>query len=306
MTDRANDLEQGFKKTVSVIIPHYNDLVGLRNCCTQLAKQTWPTNDLEIIIADNRSQCGIEAVQAAAPGAHVVSAPIQGAGPARNVGVSASSGKILAFLDSDCVPHQDWITEGVAALRHYDFIGGQVVTTPSDPERPNNIESFECVFNFNFRRYIEQVGFTGTGNMFVPRRVFNHVGGFHTGVAEDMDWSFRARRFGYTLGYAEHAIVSHPARRTWKSLEARWARMEAEHFQLVRKQRFGHIFYLMKAIGMPLSIIPHVGKVLSTTRLKTTRARIGAISVLVRLRLWRAAEMMRLAVGDITWRGSSR
>jgi glycosyltransferase involved in cell wall biosynthesis len=281
--------------TVSVVIPHYNDLAGLEICHARLVKQTWPREDFEIVVADNNSACGIEAVRAAAPLATVVPAPVQGAGPARNCGAAAASGRVLAFIDSDCVPDPEWLAEGVAALQRFDFVGGQVVTFPREAARPTSIEAYETVFNFNFRHYIEKVGFTGTGNMFVPRHVYDRVGGFRAGVAEDVDWSFRARALGYRLGYAERAVVGHPARRNWKDLEQRWARMEAEHFLLCREQRWGRVRWVIKALVMPLSVVPHAGKVLRAERLPNMRSRLGAILVLGRLRLWRARRMISLA-----------
>jgi glycosyltransferase involved in cell wall biosynthesis len=280
---------------VSVIVPHYNDLEGLRLCHNRLLAQTWPPDRFEIVVADNNSRCGIEAVKAVTPRAFVLLELTQGAGPARNAGVAASRGDVIAFLDSDCVPEADWIAEGVAALADFDFIGGQVVVFARDPERPNAVEAYEMVFNFDFKRYIESVGFTGSGNMFVRRSVFNSVGGFRAGVAEDVDWSFRARGQGYRLGYAERAVVGHPARREWTQLQRRWARMLAEDLELIRERRFGVALFAAKGIMMPLSIPPHVGKVIVSKRLRGIRARVGAIVVLVRLRLWRAAEMLRVS-----------
>jgi GT2 family glycosyltransferase len=285
----------GQAPSVSVVIPHYNDLHGLKTCYARLLAQSWPRNDFEIIVADNNSACGIDAVRSIAPDAVVILAPVQGAGPARNAGAAASCGTILAFLDSDCVPEPDWIREGVTALQRYDFVGGQVVTFARQPDRPNPVEAYERVFNFNFRRYIEKVGFTGTGNMFVPRRVFDRVGGFRAGVAEDVDWSFRARALGYRIGYAERAVVGHPARRNWDDLEQRWARMEAEHFLLWRERRRGRALFALRALAMPLSAVPHAGRVFFSSRLPGPRARLGAIAVLFRLRLWRARRMLWLA-----------
>jgi hypothetical protein len=62
-----------------------------------------------------------------------------------------------------------------------------------DRRRPNPVEAFEMVFAFDFERYMNRVGFTGTGNMFLWRKVFDAVGPFRNGVAEDMASSFRAR-----------------------------------------------------------------------------------------------------------------
>ncbi len=156
------------------------------------------------------------------------------------------------------------------------------------------VEAYEIVFNFNFRRYIETVGFTGTGNMFVPREVFDRVGGFRAVVAEDMEWSFRARSLGYRLGYAEHAVVGHPARRSWSELEQRWDRMLHEDFALIQEQRYGRTRFALKALAMPASVLPHAAKVLCTSELPSIGSKLGAIGVLTRLRLWRTMRMLRL------------
>ena len=50
----------------------------------------------------------------------------KGAGPARNGGVAASKGDILAFTDADCRPDPHWLENGVAALSRYDFLGGGI------------------------------------------------------------------------------------------------------------------------------------------------------------------------------------
>ncbi len=118
---------------ISVVIPHYNDLARLRVCHARLLAQSWLRDQFEIVVADNNSTCGLAAVQEAAPSALVVPAPIQGAGPARNAGVAASRGTIIALIDSDCVPEPDWITEGVAALDRFDFVGGRVFTFAAVP-----------------------------------------------------------------------------------------------------------------------------------------------------------------------------
>jgi len=291
--------DRSHKVCVSVVIPHFNDIEGLKVCYARLLEQTWSREHFEIIVADNNSSCGMDAVKSAVPTALVVHAEVQGAGPARNRGAAAASGHVLAFLDSDCAPKPEWIAEGVAALERYDFVGGQVVTFAREPHSPTFVEAYETVFNFNFQRYVEKVGFAGTGNMFVPRHMYDRVGGFRVGVAEDIDWSFRARALGYTIGYADRAVVGHPARRNWKDLELRWARMEAEHFLLCRERRWGRLQFVIKAVAMPLSVVPHASQVLRTRRLPNLRARLGAIFVLGRLRLWRAKRMLTLAFASV-------
>ncbi len=281
---------------VSVVIPHFNSLDSLKSCVSRLDKQTFRRDRFEIIVADNNSRCGIDAVRQAVPAAKVIQAKEQGAGPARNAGVAGSRGSILAFIDADCVPDRDWIEKGVAGIQAYDFIGGRVVVTCEDPRKPNPVEAFEIVFAFDFERYINQVGFTGTGNMFVWRKVFDAVGPFGSGLAEDMDWSFRARAKSFRLGYVADAIVEHPARKSWSELRARWQRMIGEEYLLYRERPFFLLKWLMRASLMPISILPHAYRILTSSRLPNFRSRAGGVQVLARLRLWRAWEMFSLAV----------
>src|SRR5215467_7698491 len=148
--------------TVSVVIPHYNQLEALARCLAALSRQTMPRERFEVIVADNNSAGGIEAVAAIAPDATVVAAPQQGAGPARNVGAAQAQGAALAFVDADCLPEADWLAEGMAALDRFDYAGGRVVTTIADRREPSPAEAYEAVFAFDFRKYIEKDKFSGS------------------------------------------------------------------------------------------------------------------------------------------------
>src|SRR4051812_2739861 len=218
---------------VSVVIPHYQDLAGLELCLAALDRQTYPRGDFEIVVADNASPVGLPAVEAVVRGrARVVTCTEKGAGPNRNAGVAASKGEILAFIDSDCQAEPGWLAAGVAGLAGYDFIGGKVKVLVEDPARLTAAEAFEAVFAFDFETYITKKGFTGAGNMFCPRAVFDEVGGFRVGMSEDLEWSHRARAKGFRLGYAPDAVVGHPARRTWTELRNKWRRVNAETWGL--------------------------------------------------------------------------
>src|SRR5271165_81940 len=214
---------------VSVIIPHYDDLENLRRCIGLLAAQTLAGDRFEIVVADNNSHCGIDEVRRACGGlARVVAAPIQGAGPARNAAVAASRAPVLAFIDSDCRPAPDWLERGLAALAGGEIVGGQVDVETEDPAHPTAVEAFERVYAFDVRRYVEDLGFAVTANMFVPRTVFDRVGPFRAGVAEDRDWGLRAVEAGCRWRFAPDAIVSHPARRDWAELTRKWRRLTRE------------------------------------------------------------------------------
>lgn len=280
---------------ISVIIPHYRDLKGLDLCLAALERQTFPRDRFEIIVADNNSPEG-EAAVAAVVGdrARLVVVTEKGAGPARNGGVALARGATFAFTDSDCVPEPQWLTEGVSGLADFDFVGGHVRVLLENPPRMSEVEAFERVFAFDFKTYIEKKGFTGAGNMFCPRAVFEAVGGFLAGVSEDVEWSHRATGKGFRLGYRPRAVVGHPARRSWADLEAKWRRVNAETFLLSAARPGYRLRWAVKALALPASAVVHTPKVLTSRELDTLGQRLAALGVLYRLRFWRLMDSLRL------------
>lgn len=280
--------------SVSVIIPHYNDPAALEICLAAIEAQSF-SKPFEVIVADNNSPCGLEAVNAAVRGrAKVVVVTEPGAGPARNGGVAASQGELLAFTDCDCIPHPEWLEEGLTALEHADLVGGAMVVLVDRDKGVTQAEAFEAAFAFDNRAYVERKHFTVTANLFVRRSDFDLVGGFRVGVSEDQEWCLRARSKGLGIIYAPRAVVGHPARRTWSELVRKWRRIVAEQYGIALEQPRGRLRWLFKAWLLPLSIAPHVVVVLGTRKLQSPRERLLALIGLVRMRLWRMVESHRV------------
>ena len=272
---------------LSVIIPHYRDLANLDHCLTLLAQQEF-AQPFEIIVVDNASPLpwtDIEAVVARR--AHLIACAEKGAGPARNAGIAAARANRLAFIDSDCRPRTGWLAAGHAALDRFDFAGGQVVVEIEEPGRMTPVEAFEAVFAFRFKDYIEKKRFTGTGNLFAHKRVFDAVGGFKPGVSEDVEWSHRALAGGFSLGYEPQAVVGHPARRTYRDLKQKWERLNREGFLLARSRPYGVLRYWARSFAVLLSIAPHLLKVMRAPQLPRLLDRVKAAATLVRIRLFR-------------------
>lgn len=273
---------------VSVVIPHYNDLAGLARCLASLGAQTMPRDAFEIIVGDNGSPVPRDAIEAAISGrARLTIVAEKGAGPARNGAVAISTGELLAFIDSDCIAAPGWLEAGVAGLQAYDFVGGRVRVFTGRDGPMTDAEAFETVFAFDFEDYILRQGFTGSGNMFVPRAVFDRVGGFRTGVSEDKEWSLRATAMGFRLGYVPAAEIAHPARRDWGDLMTRWQRLSRERYLLDRERPLGALRWLARTWVTPLTALAHTPKVLRHPDLPDARARRRALAALYRLRLWR-------------------
>lgn len=279
---------------VSVIIPHYDDLMALDICLSALARQTFPQADFETIVADNNSPQGVQQVTGVVAGrARIISVAEKGAAPARNGGAAACSGEILAFVDSDCVPEPQWLAEGLAALAQYDVVGGSVGVLVHDPDRLSPSEAFESIFAFDIERYLERKGFVGSGNLFCSREVFKQVGGFAADLSEDVDWCHRASAKGLRIGFAPKAAVGHPARRSWIELKRKWSRINSQTYVLRLKKRRGKLYWILSCFLLPISALAHTPRVLMSQKL-SGRQKIAALIVLYRIRLWRTWDYCRL------------
>jgi len=279
---------------VSVVVPHYDDLHGLDLCLSALSAQSLPAEMYEIIVCDNGSRCGILAVlETVGRRGRVVIAKEKGAGPARNVGIRAARGEIIALTDSDCRPDRDWLARGLASLETSDFAGG-AMRVETAGANPTASEAFELVFAFHNEVYVRRKGFSVTANLFVPRRLFDEVGFFSNGLSEDLEWCHRARAHGFRIGYAAEALVSHPARRSWPELRSKWQRLTAESFALARRQSFGALSWLARSYLVLAATFPDLVRTMTTQRLPDWRARLGAAAILMRLRMFRFVEAHRL------------
>lgn len=280
---------------LSVVVPHYEDLSRLALCLSGLERQTLPRDTFEIVVSDNASPCGLEAIEQVIAGrARLVLAPEKGAGPTRNSGVEAARGEVLAFTDSDCRPEPGWLAAGLAALDAYDLVGGAMQVLVDDPDRMTPTEAFELLFAFNNQRYVSRKGFTVTANLFCRRDLFDRVGGFRVGLSEDVEWCQRATGLGYRLGYAADAVVGHPARKTWAELRKKWERTNKEAYLLYAARSGGLWLYLARAGLMPLSALAHTPKVLMSTKLARWDQKLSAAGILYRLRFWRLIHSVRL------------
>jgi len=300
-TERTAPLEAGGAPSigvVSVIVPHLDDYDNLDACLTLLREQSFPSERTEIIVADNGSWRGLDAVrELVGSRGRVVEVTERGAGPARNAGVRASRGDALAFLDSDCRPDRRWLEEGLAGLRSADFVGGRVDVLVEDPRRMTAVEALESVFAFQNERYVKNRKFTVTASMFVPRSVFDAVGPFQNGVPEDIDWCRRARLKGYRIGFAPQSIVGHPARRTMDELKRKWRRLTLEWFAAASRDGRGPVSMVLREWAVMLTIAPDALVLMTSRRLGGAPNRMLAIGALARIRAYRFVVAHRAILG---------
>lgn len=293
------------KIIISVVVPHLNQPEGLDACLASLDAQSFARDLFEIIVVDNGSRILPVEVIARHHGARLLQEGRPGPGPARNTGVAAARGEILAFIDADCRAAPNWLhsIQYALASERGAVLGGDVRIWCSGA-RLKAIEAYESVFAYRFKLYIEKHGYAGTGNLAAYRHDFEMVGPFAgIEVAEDMEWGKRARAAGLRIVYVPEMVVFHPARSSLTELYAKWDR-QIMHY---RRMAEGKPNWRLRWIGWSLLVLvsPVAGAVtvLTSNRIEGFATRSKAILIMGAVRLHRAVMMLSLLRGDraIAW-----
>ncbi len=280
----------------SVVIPHLNQADFLARCLSSLAAGSRRPD--EVIVVDNGSDVVPQAI-CDVWGARLLTEATPGPGPARNCGVRAASGDILAFIDADCLADPGWLDAAAAAMADpaATILGGDVRIALTDPARMTMIEAYESVYAYRMDRYITREGFTGTGNLVVRRAVLQDVGPFAgIGVAEDRDWGQRATAKGYHIRFVSQMRAYHPARGSLAELYTKWDRQTAHDYVKACARRGGLLRFAVKALAMAPSALAELPGLLMTDRLTGLRTRWLAFVCLVRVRVHRAKVMGHLLI----------
>ncbi len=227
---------------VSVIIPTYRCWDDLIKCLVALENQSYPKHCYEVIVINNDpsdppkvSLGNVILDTEAAPGSYA----------ARNKGLRVARGSVIAFTDSDCIPHPDWLREAVGLLQSSSEvrIAGKIVVT-SDTEKLSAVEAYQKALSFNQEKNASR-GRSVTANMICKREVFERVGIFDTNLLSggDWDWSRRASEAGIGIVFGAYVIVYHPARSSWHQLLKKSRRINSTE---------------NRRVSMPLSVLKFI------------------------------------------------
>ena len=286
------------RQIISVIVPHLNQPAFLESCLSSLDNQTLDRANFEVIVVDNGSSQLPLSVMERHPLTRLLQEAEPGPGIARNRGVKEAAGSIFAFIDADCRADPNWLKNGSDAIgesAEHTILGGDVRIWRDRNVRFSATEAYETVFAYRFKLYIEQHGFSGTGNLMVRRADFEKIGpfaGIH--VAEDMDWGRRALAAGCRFRYAPEMIVYHPARQSVKELFVKWDR----HLQHAANLSDGTIGWKARWIAKAFAVLASPAadwpKVAFTDRLPGLASKAKALCVLAAVRIYRFWKMLTL------------
>jgi O-antigen biosynthesis protein len=197
----------------SVIVPTYNSAATIARCIESLKQLTYP--DYEIIVVDDGSTDSSAAIAEAAS-VQTLRLPHQGLAAARNAGLAAARGRVVAFIDADAEADCDWLYHLAEAImrRNAAAAGGQNFP----PEKATTLASVIALAPGQaqeVRSGDQDLAQLCGCNMAIdkvalgPGQLFDCA---FTQAGDDVDVSWRLRDMRKTLAYAPGAVVLHHRR----------------------------------------------------------------------------------------------
>lgn len=205
---------------VTVIVPAWNAEGTIQSCLNSLLASDYPKDRTEVIVVDNASTDRTsELLSRYRNRVLVLREEKRGPSAARNRGLRAASGSVVAFTDADCEVDPAWLRTLISSLRDSSvgIVGGKILS-----QRPcNRIELFgERIHDHERAIQVSDPPYAITMNWASRRSVLQELGGFDEGYlrCEDVELTRRVMDAGLTLRYQHGAIVSHRNERTFTGL----------------------------------------------------------------------------------------
>lgn len=229
--------EQRFYKypQVSVIVVTHNNEKIIHPCIHSILKNNYP--NYELIIVDNGSTDRtlqiikelIDKFNAHDKTKIIANNKNLGISKASNIGAHFSSGKYLAFLDSDAIVDPNWLFQPIEIMEKDETIAAtqsKILKAYSYYKKEKIIDSAGGLMDLSFRSYvrgqnkpdegqydkIEEIFYpTHTGSI-IRKKAFTEIGGFDDLFfmdLHDVDLGWRFWIKGYKVVFAPKSIVYH-------------------------------------------------------------------------------------------------
>ncbi len=227
-------------KQTSIIVCTVDRLADLEECLKSL--RTFRPAVAEIIVVNNGPQLAAVEQVAHHHDARVVTEPQRGVSRARNAGIRAATGSIMAFLDDDSVADPSWLPLLLAPFRDPQVLavaGSIFAQTLADPVS----RAFDYLHRAQFPETQRTVNgntengsfpmrsaLVGNANMAIRREAFHRFGYFDTrlgrgtriGSGEEPDFLLRVLLGGGMMVVEPAARIFHRHSTEWRAVR-RWA-----------------------------------------------------------------------------------
>jgi glycosyltransferase involved in cell wall biosynthesis len=234
---------EGFTR-VSVIIPVYRDWRSLEICLKMLKMQSYPSRLFEIVVINNDPK-DTPPYTIDEGNSKLLIEGKKGSYSARNKGILESTGDIILFTDSDCIPNYNWIQGMVSGIENgHDRIAGNIELNYRS-DKLSWPEIYEKSLAFKQEDKAKR-GVSVTANMACKRELFDKVGLFNDNLLSggDIEWSNRASSKGFDIFFCKKSTVKHPARYNLSQLFSKRKRVIGGTFTSINNDKHQPVLML--------------------------------------------------------------
>ncbi|MFZ4796142.1 MAG: glycosyltransferase family 2 protein [Bacteroidia bacterium] len=191
--------------SISIVIPTFNREKELNTCLENLLQNN--ISNIEIIVTNDNLLKDISVENSIKfPSVKFVSGPGKGPAANRNFGAKMASGNWLIFLDDDCIPQQNWLSNYIIEMdkNQADILEGKTIAN-REKQRYDEVSPIN-LFG----------GKLWSCNFAIRKDFFNELSGFDEhfpySTMEDIDFKERAKMKADIL-FLSNCVVVHPWRR---------------------------------------------------------------------------------------------
>ncbi len=198
---------------ISVVVCSYNGARTISDCLDGLAELDYP--DFEVIVVDDGSSDDTSAI-ASMYDVILIRTENQGLSAARNTGMEAATGSIVAYTDDDARPDPDWLTFVAWSFLTTDHtgVGGPNIAPAGDGPIATCVANapggpVQVLLTDEIAEHVPGC------NMAFRRDRLQEIGGFDPrfrAAGDDVDLCWRIQDRGWTIGFNPAAMVWHHRR----------------------------------------------------------------------------------------------
>lgn len=201
---------------ISVVIPMYNAAYSIQDCLQSVVNIDYPKDKLEIIVVDNGSTDRSVTVAKKFDVILLSETSTHTSYAARNKGILAAHGELIAFTDADCIVTPSWLIEIIKYIPDQSIgcFAGEI-----EAYQPKTlIEQFSHRWGFlrqNGTLTNPYLPYTQTANSVYRHEVFDKVGLFRSEISSggDADIAWRMQKeLELGIKFIPEALVYHKHR----------------------------------------------------------------------------------------------
>jgi len=207
---------------LSVIIPSYRARETIAQCLQAVMDQSLSQGLYEVIVVDSSDDGTDEMIKTSFPEVRLIHLSEKALpGEARNIGIRGSVGRLIAFIDTDCIAGHNLLEGMVESLKVHELAGvGGAIANGNPKSLSGWVEYLINFNNFTPEKPLHFPSHIPTCNLCLRREIFERFGPFPEDhfPGEDRVFNWRVKKGKERLLFDPSLFVRHLNRTGFKKV----------------------------------------------------------------------------------------